>query len=97
MTDRNVTVTIPMRASQIELTRNLTAHMIEYPMAMHRALSEVRRLLEEGSESDGIKVAQILAAITVETEQTCAVCQQLCDIAKGAKISDPDHDKEQMQ
>ena len=99
MEDREVNVTIAMKASDIEPTREWFARAGEFPTIAYNYAMEIEKLLSkaESTPEDGRELAELVAGLRNDALRAEMVRNALRPILETATISDPDGQKGRPQ
>lgn len=98
MTNREVHVIIPMKASEAERVRELHKQADQYPAFVLEIAARVQQLLlGEATEGDGEELARLLRGLSQDAARAKAIWRVLRDVLARAVISDPIGNKEALQ
>lgn len=98
MTNREVHVIIPMKASEAERVRELLKQADQYPAFVLEIAARVQQLLlGEATEGDGEELARLLRGLSQDAARAKAIWRVLRDVLARAVISDPIGSKEALQ
>jgi hypothetical protein len=92
MQDRDVTIQVRMKASQVEETRRKFAVPEEFPAyAGHYANDNEKLMLSDDPKpEDGAELAGLIARLKADCVAADQIVKQLKPLIAGATISDPD-------
>jgi len=90
--DRDVKVIIPMRALQIEDSRQWAAALQEFPTYAWHSADQFEKLLlkETAGPEDGAQLAKLVAFLKVDCGAADQTVKTQTQIVQGAIISDPE-------
>ena len=98
MTDRDVHVIVPMKASEIKRTRELIGQLAQYPACVAQLSAQAQQLvLDEPTEGDGEELARLLGGLKQDAVRAEAIRRELRAVFARAVISDPYGKKEVLQ
>lgn len=92
MQDRDVKVTVTMKASEIETVREWFARAGEFPEVAFGYASEIGKLLSKdvAELEDGEALAKLVEELSWDAQRAMLVRAALAPILKSAIISDPE-------
>ena len=97
MQDRDVTIQVPMKASQIEVTRAMCLALSEFPTIAWNYADQVAEYMLGDEQDAGAKLAQLVAGLKQDAERAHQAVLNLKPMIDAARITDPDASKEWLQ
>lgn len=99
MTDRKVSLVIPMKASDVEPNRNVVRKLSEFPVIVHNYVDQIEALLmkQEPGEGDAAELAELLRGMRSDALQAAGLTRHIAPFVNSGTISDPDGDKGRLQ
>lgn len=97
MQDRDVTIQVPMKASQIEVTRAMCLALSEFPTIAWNYANQITEYMLGDEQDAGAKLAQLVAGLKQDAERAHQAVLKLKPLIAEATIADPDAPKERLQ
>lgn len=90
MMDRDVSVHVGLKASQVERSRELCQSLAEFPVGVAAVLERIVALIDSGDPDVGAEISALLVELLATAQRVCVIVSVLKPIIEAAVISDPD-------
>ena len=88
--DRDVSVHVALKASQVEGARGLCRSLAEFPAGVVAGLERIGALIDSSDPDAGAEISALLVELLANAQRVCVIVSVLKPIIEAAVISDPD-------